>query len=74
MKFTLSFSADIGLLSDKDIIISGQVKRFNESVIDPKYLLKAERTFFCFDNNLPFSSNMFSYFKVNKSEYVVEFG
>ena len=60
MKFTLSFSADIGLLSDKDIIISGQVKRFNQSVIDPKYLLKAERTFFCVDNNLPFSSNMFS--------------
>ena len=30
----------------------------NESVIDPKYLLKVEATSFCFDNNLSFSSNI----------------
>ena len=44
-----------------DIEVSlGQLKRFNKSVIDPKCLLKAEATSFCFDNNLSFSSNIFS--------------
>ena len=31
---------------------SGQLKRFNESVTDPKCLLKVETTSSCFDNNL----------------------
>ena len=33
-------------------------KIFNKSVIDPKCLLKVEATYFCFDNNLSFSSNI----------------
>ena len=35
-----------------------QLKRFVESVIDPKYLLKIEVISFCFDKNLSFSSNI----------------
>ena len=38
-----------------------QRKRFNESVIDPKCLLKVEATYFCLDNNLSFSSNIIFY-------------
>ena len=41
-------------------VSSGQLKRFNKSVIDPKCLLKVDATSFCFDDNLSFSSNMFS--------------
>ena len=37
---------------------SGQLKRFNESVTDPKCLLKVETTSSCFDNNLSFSCNI----------------
>ena len=37
---------------------SGQLKRFNESVIDPKCFVKVEATVFCFDNNLSFSNNI----------------
>ena len=44
-----------------DIEVSlGQLKRFNKSVIDPKCLLKVDATSFCFDDNLSFSSNIFS--------------
>ena len=39
-------------------VSSGQIKRFDESVIDPKCLLKVEATSFCFYNNLFFSSNI----------------
>ena len=39
-------------------VSSGQLKRFNESVIDPQCLLKVEETSFCFGNNLSFSSNI----------------
>ena len=41
-------------------VFSGQVKRFNASVTGTKCLLKGEATSFCFDNNLSFSSNIFS--------------
>ena len=42
-----------------DIKVSlSQLKRFNESVIGPKCLLKVQATSFCFDSNLSFSSNM----------------
>ena len=47
-------------LPDDIEVSSGQLKRFNKSVIDPKCLLKVETTSFCFDNNLFFLSNIFS--------------
>ena len=43
---------------DDTEVSSGQLKRFNESVIDPKFSLKVEATSFCFDNNLSFLSNI----------------
>ena len=47
--------------SDYIEISSGQLTRFNESVTDPKRLLKVEVISFCFDCGLSFSSNiMFS--------------
>ena len=52
MELIVSFPDDIE-------VSSGQLKTFNESVIDPKCLLKIEATSFCFDNNLSFSSNIF---------------
>ena len=51
MELIVSFPDDIE-------VSSGQLKRFNESVIDPKHLLKVEATSFCFDNNFYFSSNI----------------
>ena len=42
MELILSFPDDIEVSSD-------QLKKFDESVIDPKYLLKIEATSFCFD-------------------------
>ena len=51
MELIVSFPDDIE-------VSSGQLKRFNESVIDPKHLLKVEATSFCFDNNFYFSSNV----------------
>ena len=51
MELIVSFPDDIE-------VSSGQLKKFNESVIDSKYLLKVEATFFCFDNYLFFSSNI----------------
>ena len=39
------------------LVSSGQLKRFSESLIDPKGFLKVEGTSICFDNNLSFSSN-----------------
>ena len=36
----------------------GQLKRFNESVIDPKCLLKVEATSFYCDSYIPFSAKM----------------
>ena len=43
--------ADIGVSVD-------QLKKFSESVIDPKWLLKVEATFFCCDSNIPFSTKI----------------
>ena len=51
MELLVSFPDDIE-------VSSGQRKKFNESVVDPKCLLKVEATSFCFDNNLSFSSNI----------------
>ena len=45
---------------DDSEVSSGQLKRFNKSVIDPKCLLKVEATSFYFDKNSSFSSNIFS--------------
>ena len=47
----------VSLPNDTEIS-SGQLKRLNESVIDPKCPMKVEATFFCFNNNLFFSSNI----------------
>ena len=45
----------------EDILVSwGQLTRFHESVVDPKYLLNIEATSFCFDKSLSFLSNIFS--------------
>ena len=43
----MSFPDDIEVFSD-------QLKRFNESVTNPKCLLKIAATSFCFDNKLSF--------------------
>ena len=51
IELIVSFPDDIEVFSD-------QPERFNESVIDPKCLLKIAATSFCFDNNLLFSSNV----------------
>ena len=51
MELIVSFPDDIEVSLD-------QLKRFKESVIDPKCLLKIAATSFCFDNNLSFSSNV----------------
>ena len=51
IELTVSFADNIK-------VFLGQLKRFNESVIDPKCLLKVEATSCCFDNNLSFSSNI----------------
>ena len=51
IELIVSFPDDIEVFSD-------QLKRFNESIIDPKRLLKIAATSFCFDNNLFFSSNI----------------
>ena len=48
----------IVLLLDATEVSLGQLKRFNESVIDPKYSMKVEATSFSFNNNLFFSSNI----------------
>ena len=42
MELILSFPDDTEVSSD-------QLKRFDESVVDPKCLLKIEVIFFCFD-------------------------
>ena len=39
-------------------VSSSHLKRFNESVINPKCFLKVVAITFCFDNNLSFSSNI----------------
>ena len=51
MELIVSFPDDIE-------VSSGQLKRFNKSVIDQKCLLKVEATSSCFDDNLSFSSNV----------------
>ena len=51
MELILSFPDDTE-------VFSGQLKRFKESVIDPKCLLKIAATSICFDDNLSFSSNI----------------
>ena len=45
-------------LSDDIEISPRQLKRFDESVVDSKCLLKIETTYICFDKNLSFSSNI----------------
>ena len=45
------FPGDIEVFAD-------QLKRFNESVIDPKCLLKIAATSFCFDNNFSFQARL----------------
>ena len=45
---------------DDSEVSSGQLKRFNKSVIDPKCLLKVEAASFYFDKNSSFSTNIFS--------------
>ena len=47
---------------DEIEVSSGHLKGFNESLIDPKCLLKAGGTSYCFDNNLSFSSNIIYFF------------
>ena len=51
MELIVSFPDDIE-------VSSGQRKKFNEFVVDPKCLLKVEAISVCFDNNLSFSSNI----------------
>ena len=51
MELFVSFPDDID-------VFSGQLKRFKESVIDPKCLSKIAATSFYFDNSLSFSSNI----------------
>ena len=53
MKLIASFPNDIE-------VSSAQLKRLDESVVDPKCLLKVSVTSFCFDKNSSFSSNIFS--------------
>ena len=60
MEFTLSFPAGVD-------VSSCQPKRFNESVINPKCLLKVDATSFCFANNLHFSTNII--FSCKSSNY-----
>ena len=45
-------------LSDDIEVSLRQLKRFDESVVDSKCLLKIETTYICFDKNLSFSSNI----------------
>ena len=47
----MSFSNDI-------LVSSDQLKRFDESVVDPKCLLRIYATSFCFGKNLSYSSNI----------------
>ena len=55
------FNNGVNYVFPDDIEVpSGQVKRFNGSVIDPKCLLKSESTYFCFDKKLFSSNNIFS--------------
>ena len=55
------FNNGVNYVFPDDIEVpSGQVKRFNESVIDPKCLLKSESTYACFDKKLFSSNNIFS--------------
>ena len=62
-----------GKLFNNDIEVSSrQLKRFNQSVIDPKCLLKIAARSFYFDSNLSFSSNIiFSFYF--KQQYVAFF-
>ena len=60
MELIVSFPNDIE-------VFSGQLKRFKESIVDPKCSLKIAAAYFCFDNNLSFSSNI-------KFLKVLEFG
>ena len=48
----------IVLLPDATEVSLGQLKRFKESVIDPKYSMKVEATSFSFNNNLFFLNNI----------------
>ena len=54
---------------------SSQLKRFNESVIDPKCLLKIEAISFCFNNILSFSSIFLvqCYFSLRSTVYMLTF-
>ena len=43
---------------DDILVSSDQLKRFDESVVDPKCLLRIYATSFCFGKNLSYSSNI----------------
>ena len=68
MELILSFPDDIE-------VFSGQLKRFKESVIDPKCLLKIAATSFCFDNNLSFQATLYflvyNYFYLRSTVYML---
>ena len=51
MDLIMSFPDDI-------LVSSDQLKRFDESVVDPKCLLRIYATSFCFGKNLSYSSNI----------------
>ena len=55
MKLILSFPVDIEACS-------GQLKGYDESVVDRICLRKIKPTSFCFDDNLSFSSNILYYY------------
>ena len=47
----------VSFLNDIEVS-SGQLKKFKESLIDPKCLLKITATSFCFDSNLSFQATL----------------
>ena len=59
--YYLFTSVNIDMVNNDIEVPSGQLKRFNQSLIDPKCLLKIAATSFCFDNNLSFRSNVIFY-------------
>ena len=52
MELIVSFSDDIEVSLD-------QLKRFKESIIDPKCLFRIAATSFCFNNNLSFQGTLY---------------
>ena len=56
--YCLHTSVKSKLFNNDTEVSSGQLTKFNQSVIDLKCLLKNSVTYFCFNNNLSFSSNI----------------